>query len=461
MESEPLAEWSVSLPQRIMRKQLVRGTSVSYLGNALAAMLLLSAIGSLVACQGVSAGANSTNPVGSLSLGSASLNFGSVTPGSSRTLTVTATNSGSASVIINSATISTKYFSLSAPSLPATLAAGQSANLSVTFAPNAVGAFSGMASIVSNASDAVTSLSLSGTAANGGLLSSSQASESFGTVTVGSNQKLSETVTNTGGLSITISQVGISGTGFSLSGITAPVTLGAGQSVGFSLSFAPQSAGIANGNVTITSDASIPTLTIPLSGTGTTTVGQLTVYPATLDLGSVVAGASGTASGSVVASGANVTVTAASTNSSVFNVGGLSLPVTIPAGKSTTFTVTFSPQTAGAATASLTFTNNTQPTTTTEALKGTGTPAPTHTVNLSWNSSTSSNITGYNIYRAAYVTSCGSFSKINTGLATSTLYADSNVIDGANYCYATTAVNTNSQESGYSNIVSNVQIPPP
>ncbi len=194
---------------------------------------------------------------------------------------------------------------------------------------------------------------------------------------------------------------------------------------------------------------------------GTGTVGQLTVNPATLDLGSVMTGASGTASGSLAASGGNVTVTAASTNNSVFSVGGLSLPVTIPAGKSASFTVTFSPQTAGAATASLTFTNNSQLTTTTEALKGTGTPAPTHTVNLSWNASTSSNITGYNVYRAAYVTSCGSFSKINTGVDTSTLYVDSSVIDGANYCYATTAVNTSSQESGYSNIISNIQIPAP
>jgi len=41
------------------------------------------------------------------------------------------------------------------------------------------------------------------------------------------------------------------------------------------------------------------------------------------------------------------------------------------------------------------------------------------------------------------------------------LYVDANVADGTKYCYATTAVNTSSQESGYSNVVSNVQIPPP
>jgi len=443
-----------------MRKQ-VRITPRNLLGNGLAATLLLFAVGSLIGCQGVSSGGNSTSPIGSLSLGSASLSFGNVTPGSSKTLTVTATNSGSASVTISSATISTKYFSLTSPSLPSTLPAGQSANLSVQFAPATAGSFSATATITSTASDTSTTLVLSGTGTANGQLAPSQASEDFGTVTVGSTQTLAETITNTGGLSVTISQVGISGTGFSLSGITAPVTLGVGQSVGFNVSFAPQSAASASGNITITSDATSPTLTIPLSGTGTTAVGQLTVNPGTLDLGSVVAGASVTASGSLAASGANVTVTAASTNNSVFSVGSLSLPVMIPAGQSAPFTVTFSPLTTGAASASLTFTSNAQTTTTKEALTGTGAAAPTHTVNLSWSASSSSNISGYNVYRAVYSSSCGSFSKINNGLNTSTLYTDSNVTDGTKYCYATTAVNTNSQESGYSNIVSNVQIPPP
>jgi len=187
--------------------------------------------------------------------------------------------------------------------------------------------------------------------------------------------------------------------------------------------------------------------------------GQLSVSPTALSLGNVVAGASGTASGSLTATGANVTVTAASTNNSAFSVGGLSLPVTIPAGQSASFTVTFSPQTSGAASASLTFTSKALRSATGETLSGTGTPAPTHTVNLSWNRSTSPNIFGYNIYRAVYGNPCGSFSKINSVLNTSTLYTDSEVTDGTSYCYATTAVNSSNEESGYSNIVSSVQIP--
>ena len=80
-----------------------------------------------------------------------------------------------------------------------------------------------------------------------------------------------------------------------------------------------------SGNVSITSDATNPSVSIALSGTGTNTVGQLAVSPGTLNLGSVVVGTSKSASGTLTASGANVTVTGASTNNSVFTIGGLEL----------------------------------------------------------------------------------------------------------------------------------------
>lgn len=535
-----------------------------YPSKASSALLLVAALVCLAGCQGFSAAGSSQPQSGTLSLANASLDFGSVSAGGSKTLTVIATNSGSASVNISSASVSTKYFAISAPSLPLTIGAGQSATFSILFTPNASGTFNATVTINSDASNPVTSLTLSGTgtgtaqltlnptsqsfggvtvgtqssvnvtltnsggtsvtvsqatisgtgfqlsgintpltlntsqsasftvtfapqtsgAASGtvtltsnasnpaltmslsgtgnaadGSIAANPSSLTFGSVTVGNKQTLSETVTNVGGSGITVSQVSASGSGFSVSGITTPLTLNAGQSATFSVSFTPSSSGDVSGNVAITSTATNPTLNVPLSGTGVTAVGQLTVSPTTLGLGNVVAGSSGSASGSLTASGASVTVTAASTNNSVFSVGGLSLPATIQAGKSTSFLVTFSPQVAGSASAVLTFTSSAQPGTTTENLTGTGTSAPTHSVNLSWNASTSSNISGYNIYRAVFKTSCGSYSKVNTVLNTGTLYTDSSVVDGTSYCYASTAVNTSSEESGYSNIVSNVQIP--
>jgi hypothetical protein len=402
---------------------------------------------------GVAPGALGSNPT--------SLSFGSITVGNNQSLTETVTNTGGASVTISQASISGSGFSLSGITTPVTLTAGQSATFSVKFTPASAGSASGTVTIASNASNPTLTVALSGTGVAPGTLGSNPASLNFGTVTVGNNQSLSETVTNTGGASVTISQVATSGTGFSLSGITTPVTLMAGQGATFTIAFAPTSAGSASGAVTVTSNASNSTLSIALSGTGAAAVGQLTVAPTTMDLGSVIAGTSGTSSGSLTASGANVTVTGASSNNSVFSVGGLSLPVTIAAGQSVPFTITFSPQTVGAASGTLTVTSNAQPPTTTETLTGTGTAAPSHTVNLSWNASTSPNISGYNVYRAVYSSSCGSFSKINSVLNTTTLYADSSVVDGTSYCYATTAVNSSNEESGYSNIDSNVQIPAP
>ncbi len=292
-----------------------------------------------------------------------------------------------------------------------------------------------------------------------GTLGASPSSLSFGNVTVGKNQSLSGTVTNSGGSSVTVSQIGINGTGFTLSGITVPLTLAAGQSAPFSVMFSPAASGSASGTVTVSSNASNSTMSVSLTGMGTTAAGQLSVSPPTIDAGNVVDGASGTASGNLTASGASVTVTAASTNNSAFTISGLSLPVTIAAGQSVPFTITFSPTAVGSASATLTVTSNAQPSTSTEVLTGTGTAASTHSVSLSWNASTSSNILGYNIYRAVYTTSCGSYTKVNTVLNTTTLYTDSTVANGSSYCYAATAVDTSNEESGYSNIVNNVQIP--
>lgn len=403
---------------------------------------------------GVTAGALGSNPT--------SLAFGSVTVGTNQNLSETVTNTGGTSVTISSAAVSGAGLSLSGITPPVTLGGGKSATFTVSFDPQSAGAISGSVTVTSNATNSTLKIPVAGTGVSAGSLGGNPTSLAFGSVTVGSSETLSETVTNNGGTSVTISQAGISGSGFSLNGISPPLTLSSGQSTSFSVVFAPKSAGGASGSVTLSSNASNPNLSIPLTATGAAAIGQLSASPGTLAIGNVVVGTSGKANGTLSASGANVTVTGASTNNSAFSVGGLSLPITIPAGQSTSFSVTFSPQTAATASATLTFTSNAQPSTTTETLTGTGTPAPTHTVNLSWSASTSSNISGYNIYRSTYVSStCGSFAKINSTLNTTTLYSDNAVTDGTSYCYATTAVDSSSQESGYSNVVSNVQIPAP
>ena len=70
--------------------------------------------------------------------------------------------------------------------------------------------------------------------------------------------------------------------------------------------------------------------------------------------------------------------------------------------------------------------------------------AANHVVDLSWKSSTSANIAGYNIYRSP---DASAWKKLNVGLIASTLYSDSTVSNGSTYYYAATAVEINGAES--------------
>ncbi len=283
-----------------------------------------------------------------------------------------------------------------------------------------------------------------------GTLTPNPASFSFGNVQVGSHSSQWENLKNTGGSNLTISQASVSGTGFSVSGFTPPITLTPGQIYTFSVIFTPPGAGTGNGSLSLTSDASNATLTVSLTGTGTTVAtGQLAVSPTSLNFGNVAVGSNGPLNATLSASGASVTVTSVNVNSNVFTVSGLTFPVTIPAGQKAQFTVTFTPQATGVASATATFASDASNSPTVQSLTGTGVNPSPHYVDLSWNASTSQDITGYNIYRGTIPG--GPYSKINSSLDSSTIYTDDSVVSGQTYYYVTTAMNSSDQESGYSN----------
>jgi len=70
-------------------------------------------------------------------------------------------------------------------------------------------------------------------------------------------------------------------------------------------------------------------------------------------------------------------------------------------------------------------------------------------VALSWTASTSPGIAGYNAYRSAV--SGGPYTKLNSGLISTTSYSDPAVQSGYAYYYVTTAVDSQGVESVYSN----------
>jgi hypothetical protein len=76
------------------------------------------------------------------------------------------------------------------------------------------------------------------------------------------------TLTSTGGAAVTVSSATITGTGFSLSGATFPLTLNSGQSAVLSVQFDPSASGAVAGQLTIKSNSSSSTTVVSLSGTG-------------------------------------------------------------------------------------------------------------------------------------------------------------------------------------------------
>src|SRR6266403_1067958 len=84
---------------------------------------------------------------GTLVISPTSLNFGSVAIGSSSNQTITLTNSGNNAITLVQIDASGGGFTRKGPTLPLTLAGGQSATFTITFAPSAMGSVSGSLSI--------------------------------------------------------------------------------------------------------------------------------------------------------------------------------------------------------------------------------------------------------------------------------------------------------------------------
>jgi hypothetical protein len=140
----------------------------------------------------------------------------------------------------------------------------------VTFSPSKGGTASGSLSIVSDAADANLAVSLTGNGLAAGELAVTPSTMGFGNVAVGSSSAKTGTLT-AGSSSITVSTIDQTAADYTVSGITFPTTISAGQSAGFTVTFAPQTAGSAPGTIIFASNAtSNPTLT--LTGAGTQTV---------------------------------------------------------------------------------------------------------------------------------------------------------------------------------------------
>jgi hypothetical protein len=88
------------------------------------------------------------------------------------------------------------------------------------------------------------------------------------------------------------------------------------------------------------------------------------------------------------------------------------------------------------------------------ALTGTCLTGVPHTVTLNWTASTSSNVTGYNVYRST--ASGGPYTKLTSAPVASVSYTDPTAAEGQTYYYVATAVDNSNNESVYSSPVTAV-----
>ena len=268
-----------------------------------------------------------------------------------------------------------------------------------------------------------------------------------GEVLVGQASRKLVTITNRGRTGLTVLSAASTGAEFGLNGLDLPLTLAAGESYTFSVTFAPEKSGRVDGSISIVSEAPKQTLTIRLSGTGRAT-GQLEVTPAAIDFGDARVGLAATEKGRLTANGADVTVSSARISSEEFRFGGLSLPFTIPAGHSVPFTITFVPKDSRNLSAILSFASDAKNSPTEQDVTVRRVDPVQHKVQLSWKASSSKHLAGYNVYRGTR--SGGPYQKINGSLDPSTDYTDLHVVAGYKYYYVATAVNSKGRESKYS-----------
>ncbi|MGA7030496.1 MAG: choice-of-anchor D domain-containing protein, partial [Candidatus Acidiferrales bacterium] len=390
-----------------------------------------------------------TGTQGHLGASPASVNFGSIAVGSNGSQTITLTNSGTASITISQATASGTGFSISGITTPQTLGAGLTTTLSAKFAPTSAGSASGSVSIVSNAPGSPLTIALSGTATQP-QLTATPSSAAFGSVVTGTSNSQTINLTNGGSATVTISAVTVAGTGFSTTGITAPLNIGAGGSATFNAVFAPTTAGAVTGSVTLTSNAPNSPLAIALSGTGLAATRLLGLSTSSLSFGNVNVGSNSSLSAVLTNNGnANVTISSVGVTGAGFSASGVTASEVLTPNQSVTVTVTFAPGTAGAITGSISIASNATNSPATINVSGTGVAATPHTVALAWTASTST-VSGYNVYRGT--TPNGPYpTKLNPSLVTTEQFTDSNVTSGITYYYVVTAVDSSNVESVDSN----------
>ncbi len=401
---------------------------------------LLFVVGLSLAAPGAIAQANLTfNP--------ARVNFGNVAVDGSATIAVTLTNSGKSAALLYGEGLFATQFAIVGLKTPLTLAPARSVTLNVAFKPMFVGPATGSLNIFSNAANSHAVLSVSGTGVNAGL-SANPASASFGSVPVGVSNSQTIRLANIGSASAVISAATVSaGAGFTISGLTLPLTLLAGKTATFNVAFSPKSGGAVTGFILIASTFS--TVKVAVSGTGVMGTRSISASVGSWNFGNVNVGSSGSGSVLLTNTGnSSVTISGLTFSGAGVSASGVANGTILNPGQTATVSMKFAPLKAGSVTGSISLTSNAANSPTKIAVSGTGVASTGHSVKLGWVASTTSGVVGYNAYRSTV--SGGPYTKLNSAAISALQYTDTSVQAGLEYFYVVTAVGSGGVEGSYS-----------
>jgi hypothetical protein len=288
------------------------------------------------------------------------ISFANAAVGQKSTQTATLTNTGSESVTVLQMAVSSSQFAATGLATPLSLGPGQSAKFQITYVSSTSGTSSGTLTAMTTHGGSSTKVKLNGSAARAASqLSLSTTNLNYGNVLVKGSSTQAVTVKNSGANDVQISQIGLTGAGYSISGIATPVTVPAGQSVALQATFAPMVAGTASGGITISSDATNPTASVGLSGNGVAATYTMSLSPTSISFGNVNVGSGATQNVQLSNTGnSSVNVTQVAASGAGISVSGVATPLTLGPSQSATLTVKFTPTAGGSSTGSVTVTND-------------------------------------------------------------------------------------------------------
>ncbi|HTZ99777.1 MAG TPA: choice-of-anchor D domain-containing protein, partial [Candidatus Aquilonibacter sp.] len=264
-----------------------------------------------IALNGIGAGAG-------MSITPPSVSFGNVPDGTTATQAIILANTGSANLIVSSATATGTGFAVTGFSAQ-TLTPNSTMTFNATFTPTSTSAVSGSISVSTSLSGSPTAIPLTGTGTQPGM-SVTPSSVSFGDVADGATATQVVTLKNIGTANLVVSSESVTGAGFSVNGFSAQ-TLAPNNSMAFNVVFAPTSPGGASGSISVSTNLAGSPTAIPLTGTGTQP--GISVTPSTVSFGNVADGTSVPQVITVKNTGtANLVVSSATASGTGFSVTG-------------------------------------------------------------------------------------------------------------------------------------------